>query len=152
MSLQVPGSKVIVQAGGLNVALNLPNSKIDLGAIPSFKATLNTDSMDRLHAILFPVILAAMTAPFVIMRAALMELDCFLARRKQLEEEEQDEEKDDGDSFGRGVSLGEAARKNAENKELKARLYLTVCCSLCGMCVFTVLMVLTGAFVAISLH
>jgi hypothetical protein len=145
---------VIVQAGGLDVALNLPNTQIDLGTMPTFSATLNTDSTDALHAVLFPIILAVITAPFVIMRAAMMELDCFLARKKQLEEEKEEDEVDGIFSRGGGVrrSLAEAVRRNAENKELKARLYLTVCCSMCGMCVFTVLMVLTGAFMVLSLH
>ncbi len=43
---QVPGSKVIVQAGGFDVALNLPNTRLDLGSMPSVSATLNTDSTD----------------------------------------------------------------------------------------------------------
>ena len=43
---KVPGSKVIVQAGGLDVSLNLPNTRLDLGSMPTFSATLNTDSTD----------------------------------------------------------------------------------------------------------
>ncbi len=37
---------MIVQAGGLDVSLNLPNTKLDLGSMPTFSATLNTDSTD----------------------------------------------------------------------------------------------------------
>ncbi len=60
MLFQVPGSKVIVQAGGLDVALNLPNTKLDLGSMPTFSATLNTDSTDvlvRSYSIILLVIL-----------------------------------------------------------------------------------------------
>lgn len=83
--MEVPGSKVVVQAGGLDVALNLPNTKLNLGSMPTFSVTLNTDSQDVMHAIVLPCVLAIVTIPFVIMRATMMELDCFVARRKQLQ-------------------------------------------------------------------
>ena len=38
------------------------------------------------HAIVIPLVLALIAAPFVIMRAAMMELDCFIARKKELED------------------------------------------------------------------
>ena len=38
------------------------------------------------HAIVVPLVLAIIAAPFVIMRAAMMELDCFIARKKELED------------------------------------------------------------------
>jgi hypothetical protein len=81
IKVEVPSSKIIVETGGMDVAVNLPNTKIDLGSMPSIDATLNTDSSDEMHAVLLPVILAAICVPFVIMRAAMMELDCFVTRR-----------------------------------------------------------------------
>ncbi len=149
---------MIVEAGGLDVSLNLPNTKIDLGEMPTFSASLNTDSSDELHAILAPVILVAICVPFVIMRAAMMELDCFVTRRKQL-----------GDSFedavlaqhrkrtaasalrGRHPLTGTLA-KNVESKELKARLYVTLCCSILAMTVMTAFLMLLGALFYLNIH
>lgn len=47
LQVEVPGSKVMVQAAGLDVALNLPNTHLDLGAMPTVSATLNTDNQGR---------------------------------------------------------------------------------------------------------
>eukprot|EP00095_Tigriopus_kingsejongensis_P005092 maker-scaffold159_size295958-snap-gene-1.38 protein:Tk05092 transcript:maker-scaffold159_size295958-snap-gene-1.38-mRNA-1 annotation:"conserved hypothetical protein" len=160
--VEVPGSKVIVQAGGLDVAVNLPVQKLDLGSMPAVSATLNTDSTDVLHAIIFPLILAVLAVPFVIMRAAMMELDCFVTRKKELDvPQEQHDECDGGrvevyvDAGGRSHKirpLHKAIVENAEDRRLKARLYVTICCSVCGMCVFTVMMGVTGALLVLQFH
>ena len=161
LQVEVPGSKVMVQAGGLDVALNLPNTKLDLGSMPTFSATLNTDSNDAMHAILFPCILAVVTVPFVIMRAAMMELDCFVARKKQLGEGDVTARSrsrsfrsvggDEVDGFVKGkFSLTETIQKNVENKELKTRLYLTVCCSMLGMCIFSGVLIVTCALIVLN--
>lgn len=74
----------MVQAGGLDVSLNLPNTHLDLGSMPAVSATLNTDTTDLWHAIIIPMVLAMITVPFVIMRAAMMELDCVIVRKKEV--------------------------------------------------------------------
>ena len=82
-----------------------------------------------------------------------MELDCFIARRKQIDHNESGKvDEVDGVFTRKRNTLGETVKGNADNKELKARLYLTVCCSLLGMLVFTVLMIVTGALLMINIH
>ena len=85
------------------------------------------------------------------MRAAMMELDCFITRKKEVE--------DPTVASSRlpqkrrpNRSLREAVKGNSESGEIKGRMYLTVCCSVLGMCVFTVLMVVAGAFIMMQLH
>lgn len=161
--VELPGSKVIVQAGGLDVAVNLPVQKIDLGSMPAVSATLNTDSTDLIHAIVVPMVLALLAVPFVIMRAAMMELDCFVTRRKELElAQNRDLDECDGGRTEVFVDVGGRTRKirplhqavveNAEDRRLKARLYVTICCSVCGMCVFTTMMIVAGGLLVFQFH
>lgn len=156
----MPSSKFVVETGGLDVAVHLPNAKIDLGSMPSMNAGLNTDSSDEIHAILFPIILAALCLPFTIMRAAMMELECFVVRRKQL-----------GDDFDdlltmqsaskKGVmmapnrrsrqSLTDILTKNVESKGMKGRIYAALFCSGLGVMVMTMFMMLMGALVVLNM-
>jgi hypothetical protein len=41
---------------------------------------------------------------------------------------------------------------NSENKTLKARMYLSMCCGVFGMMIFTVFAMLAGAFIFMMLH
>ena len=135
---------------------------LDLGSMPAMSATVNTDSQDVIYATIIPVVLAAVAVPFVIMRASMMELDCFIARRKQIDgrirkkkkrKNDKRIEQDEVDGFlTKAITMSEAVLDNAADKELKARLYVTVCCSVLGMCVFTALMIVTGGLLAISLQ
>jgi hypothetical protein len=146
---------VIVQAGGLDVSLNLPNTKLDLGTMPQFSATLNTDSTDAVHAVLVPLILAAIAVPFVVMRAIMMELDCFLARKKEVDPVIGRERRFMGAKLRRNqcresLSISQMVRENNDNRELKARLYVALCCSVMGMCVFTVMLLMGGGMVIMT--
>ena len=82
---QVPGSKVFVQAAGLDLSLNLPNTKLDLGSMPKVSANLNLVDNDAYVAIFIPILLAGLAVPFVVMRAVMMELDCFVAHKKDVD-------------------------------------------------------------------
>ena len=55
--------------------------------MPAMDASFNTEESDRFHAIVFPIVFAVLCLPFIIMRAAMMELDCFITRKKQLGED-----------------------------------------------------------------
>ena len=145
------------------MSINLPQNKINLASMPSMDASMNTDSSDRTHAIIFPVVLAAFCLPFTIMRAAMMELDCFVTRRKQLG--------DDFDEFlvlesspkkkevfaqnrrkaSNWTSLRDVLARNAVSKELKCRLYMAIMCSGFGMMVMTTFMMLMGALFYMAL-
>lgn len=166
-----------IKLGGIDVAVPIPSEPLDLSGMPGLNVHLDTTSYDLIYAIVAPALLALLAVPFVVMRAAMMELDCFLTRRKEVDPEakvkiagqlEEDDEADETDfafyvdEKGRTKralpasrvhrSLKRAVKENAENKELKARLYVTVCCSVFGMCVFTLMMILAGAFLTVQFH
>ena len=97
--------------------------------------------------------------PFVIMRAAMMELDCFITRRKQLGENFDDLIVLEGFKHRPRVnnrrlyynqSLAEILASNSESKELKCRLYLSLICSGFGMFVMTGCFMGLGAFIAMQ--
>jgi hypothetical protein len=52
---QIPDSKVFIGAAGMDVALNMPKTKMNLGSMPAMTATLNTEASDVMHAIILPV-------------------------------------------------------------------------------------------------
>ena len=163
INVNIPSSSITVETGGMDVSINLPQNKINLASMPSMDASMNTDSSDRIHAIIFPVVLAAFCLPFTIMRAAMMELDCFVTRRKQLG--------DDFDEFlvlesspkkkevfaqnrrkaSNWTSLRDGLARNAVSKELKCRLYMAIMCSGFGMMVMTTFMMLMGALFYMAL-
>lgn len=159
LKVEVPSSKVIVQAGGLDVSLNLPNTKLDLGSMPTFSASLHTDESDSLHAVIAPIVLAAICLPFVIMRAAMMELDCFVTRRKQLGDDfeqlvnsrkGQHSKKRSSSAHHGGESVAELLAKNVESTKLKARLYVTLCCSILAILVMTAFLMLLGVLLYLN--
>jgi hypothetical protein len=99
--------------------------------------------------------LAVFCLPFVIMRAAMMELDCFIAHKKELDTMEavqitKNRRQHRGNR--RAESLLETVLRNSESKSLKARMYVSLCCGVCGMMIFTMFTMMAGAFVFFSLH
>ena len=134
--------------------------------MPAMDASFNTDESDRFHAIIFPIVLATLCLPFVIMRAAMMELDCFITRKKQV-----------GDDFddllvleshpqksGKRIhqnnrrlnqpnwsSLTDILAKNVNSKEIKCRLYSALLCAGSGIFVMTLFMMLMGALFYMAL-
>ena len=99
--------------------------------------------------------LAIFCLPFVIMRAAMMELDCFIAHKKELDEMEEAQiakNRRHRHSNRQAKSLLETVIRNSESKALKARMYVSLCCGVCGMMIFTMFTMMAGAFVFFSLH
>ena len=94
------------------------------------------------------------------MRAAMMELDCFIVHKKELGSLEEEKlavrrNKKSGLRHGRdeaGDSLLETVLRNSQNKALKARLYVSMCCGVFGTTIFTLVTMAAGAFVYMSLH
>ena len=148
----MPNSQIKAETGGLDVAINLPETKIDMGSMPSMKVNLSTQNSDQMIAILFPIALALLCLPFTIMRAAMMELDCFVTRRKQLGEDFDDflatHSKKSMVLHNRrlGVNLRDVLAENVESKELKCRLYTAFMCSGLGLFVMLFFQMLMGAF------
>ena len=81
---QIPSSSINVGIGGVNLGINLDGQNVDLGGMPPISTDINLDSSDHLMAVIAPLILSMVVLPFVTMRSAMMELDCFIARRKSL--------------------------------------------------------------------
>ena len=162
--------------GLLDVGINLPKKSVSLGDMPPIEADIDLGSKDHLFAVIGPLILAMVVLPFVTMRAAMMELDCFIARRKSLVDVERIQRyksmqkrrkkssqqfastptNSSGHSSSRGLirnnqTLVETVAKNTENKELKSRMYVTLFCSVVGMAILTFVSMLLGALIYISM-
>ena len=161
--VNVPSSKIDVETGGMDVSIKLPNQRINLASMPSVDASFNTESSDNLHAILLPVILAAICLPFTIMRAAMMELDCFVTRRKQLGQDFDDflmmeecgkvrNNRRQVTTHGQIWSLRDILARNVQSKELKCRLYMTLICSIIGIMVMTSFIMLLGVLLFLNLQ
>lgn len=95
----------------------------------------------------------------------MMELDCFVTRRKQLGHDFDDflvmqssKNPRKGLANNRRLrnnddvwSLRDILAKNVESKELKCRLYTALCCSVGGIMVMTTFIMLMGALVFMCL-
>jgi len=159
IKVKVPSSDLKVDTGFVDITMNMPNQDLNLGSLPSIDASFNTESTDRWHAIIFPIVLAVVCLPFTIMRAAMMELDCFVTRKKQLGEDfdefliiESSRHKPNVNNRRQEMwSLRDILAKNVESKELKCRLYSALCCSCLGIIVMTVFMMLMGVLLYLNL-
>lgn len=143
--------------------------------MPPISTDINLDTSDHLLAVIAPLILSMVVLPFVTMRSAMMELDCFIARRKSLADLErvkrhkrivkkkvtQHYASTPSNSSGHSSSrvllrnnhtLVETVAKNTENKELKGRMYVTLLCSIVGMCIMTFVSMFLGVLIYISMH
>ena len=173
---QIPDSSINVGIGGIfDLGINLDSQHIDLGKMDPMKTDINLDTSDHLFAVIAPLFLTMVVLPFATMRAAMMELDCFIARRKSITDLErvrrqrrahkkikkidQDYSSTPTDSSGhssRGLlrnnqTLVETIAKNTENKELKGRMYVTLLCSIVGMSIMTFVSMILGVLIYISM-
>ena len=105
--------------------------------MPKVSANLNLVDNDAYVAIVVPILLAGLAVPFVVMRAVMMELDCFVAHKKDVDPAVNNKynyspgkRRRQQRSESLGISL--MVRENNTDKELKARLYVTICCSMMG--------------------
>ena len=181
MSFQIPCDTLNFDINGINLAINLCKilgQKIDLGdKEPITLDRINLDKYDHLLAVIAPLILTMMVLPFATMRAAMLELDCFIARRKTLADLERVQRykrlskkkkklnqqyastptSSSGHSSTRVLlrnneTLVETVAKNTENKELKGRMYVTLLCSIVGMAIMTFVSMFLGLLIYISMH
>ena len=177
ISFQIPSSNLNVDIGGINLGINLDGQNVNLGGMPPINTDINLDTSDHLLAVIAPLILTMMVLPFATMRAAMMELDCFIARRKTLADLERVQRHkrlskkkkklnqqyastpttSSGHSSTRVLlrnnqTLVETVAKNTENKELKGRMYVTLLCSIVGMAIMTFVSMILGVIIYISMH
>lgn len=161
INVNIPDVGIGIGIGGNVIKIKMPQNKVDLGQMPAMDASFNTDESDRFHAIIFPIVLATLCLPFVIMRAAMMELDCFVTRKKQLGEDFDDllVLESHPEKSGKRIhqnnrrlnqptgwsSLSDILAKNVNSKEIKCRLYSALLCTGMGIFVMTLFMMLMGA-------
>lgn len=158
IGVEIPTSKIVINAG-VHLGIELPKSNINLGEMPSMDLSMDMDTIDQYVAIIAPILFVITCLPFVIMRAAMMELDCFITRRKQLGDDFDDLITLEGLKPRQRVnnrrlhhtSIAEILAGNAESKELKCRLYLSLICSGCGIFVMTMFSMAMGAFIMMQL-
>ena len=145
--------------------------------MPPIDADIDLGNKDHLFAVIAPLLLSMVVLPFATMRSAMMELDCFIARRKSLVDLERIQRNkriqkrkrqspqqyastptnSSGHSSSRVLirnnqTLVESVAKNTENKELKGRMYVTLLCSIVGMAIMTFVSMLLGALIYISMY
>ena len=104
--------------------------------MPKVSANLNLVDNDAYVAIIVPILLAGLAVPFVVMRAVMMELDCFVAHKKDVDAGVNKYNYSAGKrrrhQRSESLAISHMVRENNADKELKTRLYLTICCSMMG--------------------
>ena len=171
---------------GFNIKMLMPNSVMNPAKM-SPGANLNiSSSEDQMYylAILVPIMLGFIVLPFVTMRAAMMEMDCFITSKKLLDvidvesyvyRKNRMQRRGGGSrrgsssarsttSTGSGaagggtsgssgklhigrVSLLDTIAKNTDSREIKCRMYTTICCGMCGMGIMVMVFMFMGALV-----
>lgn len=157
IDVQIPSSKIHIGAFGVGLGLSMPNQKMNLGSMPAMNASINTEALDSALAVLVPIVLAIFCLPFAIMRASMMELDCFITHKKELDSFEENvlagsrRDKRRTNNVA-GNSLMETVLRNSESPNLKCRMYLSLCCGLCGVFIFTMFAMIAGALAFLAMH
>jgi len=87
VQLEVPETEVLVKSlSGMDIKVRLPITHMDLGGMESMQATVDMDEwLDLLVAVAAPLLLALLTLPATLTRAALLGLDCVVLRREEVE-------------------------------------------------------------------
>ena len=95
--------------------------------------------------IIFPCILAALSMPLVVMRAVMMELDCFVFRKRQLKSDFHV----DNNSYQ--PTLPNVLSQNIKSKDITCKLYFVLLCSIVGIAVVVLFLVILGFLTYMSL-
>ena len=167
LSLQMPAQKLQVGMFGLDIEMKLPNSVMNPATMPGADLNISSsEELDYVLAVLFPIVLAVTVLPFVTMRAAMMEMDCFVASRKLLDAIDVEsyvyrknkrsrrrrrsstpEDQPPPTVTPGGVSLLDTVARNTDSREVKCRMYTAICCGVCGMGIMVMVFMLLGAVV-----
>ena len=97
--------------------------------LPNIKLVNMYGHLDNMIAVLLPLVLVALALPFVVMRAVMMELDCFVAHKKAVNLAARGDDCEHGDA----LTVGKMVRENALDKGLKSRIFVMLCCNTMGM-------------------
>eukprot|EP00096_Caligus_rogercresseyi_P011208 TRINITY_DN4342_c0_g1_i1.p1 TRINITY_DN4342_c0_g1~~TRINITY_DN4342_c0_g1_i1.p1 ORF type:complete len:520 (-),score=63.06 TRINITY_DN4342_c0_g1_i1:739-2298(-) len=161
LKVQVPQGKVIVKAMGLDIGIGLPNQSVDLGSMPAVKANINTSENDGLISIILPCILLFLPLPFVVMRALMSELDCFVLRRKDFESLAPRLAMSQKETIGQACLLqnrrcesdvlSEIARKRLHERSLRCRLYITLVFGFLGILIISLTFIASLALAVVNL-
>jgi len=188
VNIELPAQSMKVGIFGFNIKMLMPNSVMNPAKM-SPGANLNiSSSEDQMYylAILVPIMLGFIVLPFVTMRAAMMEMDCFITSKKLLDVIDVESyvyrknrmQRRGGGGSRRGsssarstastgsgagagggagsgsgklhigrVSLLDTIAKNTDSREIKCRMYTTICCGMCGMGIMVMVFMLLGAVV-----
>jgi len=173
VNIEMPPQNIKVGMLGINVVMKMPHSIMNPGEMPG--ANLNIEwgeEQDLFLAIVVPILLSLMVLPFVTMRSAMMEMDCFVASKKLLDvidvesyvhkknkmarkRRSSSSAGTQSTSTGSGqdhlhigrVSLLDTIARNTDSREIKSRVYTTICCGLCGMGIMVMVFMFMGALV-----
>ncbi|TRY75084.1 hypothetical protein TCAL_10801 [Tigriopus californicus] len=135
----ISGTKVQIPLSGIALNLNLPDQEINLASMPDPYLNLNTEQSHIYIASAFPILMVFMSLPWMVMRAAIMELDCLVVRRKFI----------DGEKAG---STSDIVHENAHGFRMRIRIYSMLCCSVFATFLFTFSILGGGGMLLGQLH
>ena len=88
--------------------------------------------------------------PLIVIRAVLMELDCFVFRKRQLKCEQQIESTGENCQSNQ-PTLPNTLSKNLNSKDITCRLYTALLCSIIGIFVVIIFLLLLGTLLYMAL-
>ncbi|XP_040570448.1 uncharacterized protein [Lepeophtheirus salmonis] len=169
LNVKIPQGKLFVKAMGLDIGISLPDQNLDLGSMPPVTANVNTSENDGLISIIIPAVLLLLPLPFVVIRALMMELDCFVLRRKDFEkfapELAQNSTTKEALHTNREIYLlnqkkkrrqeadvlSEIARKRLHDRSVLCRLYCSLVFGFLGLIIVTLTFIVSVALAVINL-
>lgn len=147
MKMEIPKTAINVNIpnvlGGTRFGFVQPKMRMEVTAEDPGEAMLEMSEMlDRLLAVIFPTILAVITAPFAILRVLLLGWDCTLSRQSSVSRGQS------SSTLSRASGMSEGTKRAG-----KARNCSVVCCSLAAMMMYVLVMIiLMGAYVYMIIH
>jgi len=130
LSMIIPKTGLAVNipkmAGGVDLKLVLPRTEMKMAGDHPASYQINTShTQDLVAAIGVPLLLVLLTVPFTFLRVMLLGWNCALTRQSFPDQDEEDDIR--------------------PSKASRSRNFLTVCCGVTGMMMFTMILVLVVA-------
>ena len=88
--------------------------------------------------------------PLVVIRAVLMELDCFVFRKRQLKCEQQIESNGENCQSNQ-PTLPNTLSENLKSKDISCRLYVALLCSIIGIFAVIIFLLILGTLLYMAL-
>lgn len=124
LTVTISGTKIKIPHEAMDFHLSLPDQELNLASIPSPSLHLNTEESDMMFAFAIPMLFVFLSLPWAVMRAAIMELECIVVHRKDIESESD-------------LVRSKIIFDNVHDFRVKCRIYTLICCSMFGMLLFT---------------